>query len=409
MGTRAVPELNAGGCARFCAEEMKPELHASDVHSHAKFARNGGTARPVLLCAALIFLTTVVQAQARPVRLAIVGLNHDHVWGLLQDLKHAPQANLVAIADTHPELIAKARSRVGPNVKFYSNYVEMLDQVKPDGVIITTETDHHLAIVRECAKRHINVEMEKPMSTNGADAREMLRLARAAHIVLMVNYVNNWFPSTQRMYREVKAGQLGPVDKIVVQFGHQGPREIGVSKEFAAWLYDPVKNGGGALMDFGCYGAALSVWLEGMPDQVFARSLTLKTSQHNRVEDDAVILLEYPRANAVIEPSWDWPYTMERIEVFGLRGSLLGLPNGLLYRAYNASASAAQPDGEPVSLASLPLLASNPMAHYAHLIQTHTPTEGILSGKVNVEVNEILDAAKQSIRTGKPVSVHAQF
>ncbi|MGH9448968.1 MAG: Gfo/Idh/MocA family protein [Terriglobia bacterium] len=356
-------------------------------------------------CVAITLLTTYAQAQTQKVRLAIVGLNHDHVWGLLEDMTHVPQADLVAIADAHPELVAKAKRRVGPHVRFYSDYVRMLDEVKPDGVIITTETDHHLAIVRECAKRHINVEMEKPMATTAADAREILRLAQTNHIVLMVNYVNNWFPSTQKMYREVNAGKLGAVDKIVVQFGHQGPREIGVSKEFAAWLYDPVKNGGGALMDFGCYGAALSVWLEGMPQKVFARSLTLKTSQHNRVEDDAVILLEYPRANAVIEPSWDWPYTMERIEVFGLKGSLLGLPNELIYRAFNAPASATEPDGQPLALSQPPLEQSNPIAYYVHHIQNRAPMEGILSGKINFEVNEILDAAKESIRTGRVVTL----
>ncbi|MDE3179875.1 MAG: Gfo/Idh/MocA family oxidoreductase [Acidobacteriota bacterium] len=356
---------------------------------------------------AVTMLAACSQAQARKVRLAIVGLNHDHVWGLLNDCARAPQADLVAIADTHTELIAKARLRVGPRVRFYSDYIKMLDDVKPDGVIITTETDHHLAIVRDCAKRGIDVEMEKPMATTGADAREMLRLAQAHHIVLMVNYVNNWFPSTQEMYREVKAGKLGPTDKIVVQFGHQGPREIGISKEFAEWLYDPVKNGGGALMDFGCYGAALTVWLEGMPQKVYARALTLKTSQHNRVEDDAVLLLEYPRANAIIEPSWDWPYTMERIEVFGLKGSLLALPQGLLHRAYNEPASTSNPDGQPVRLNSLPLEESNPIAYYVRHIQTHAPVRGILSGKLNVEVNEILDAAKQSIRRGVPVNLDA--
>lgn len=344
-------------------------------------------------------------AQTARTRLAIVGLDHDHVWGLLKDMVQVPQANLVAIADPHPELIAKAKAHVPPGVKFYSDYVKMLDEVKPEGVIITTETDHHLAIVRECARRHINVEMEKPMATTARDAREILRLAQANHVLLMVNYVNNWFPSTQELYKQVRAGKIGPIDKILVQFGHQGPREVGVSKEFAAWLYNPVKNGGGALMDFGCYGADLAVWLKGMPEKVFARALTLKAAQNNAVEDDAVIVLEYQNATVVIEPSWDWPYTMERIEVFGRRGSLLGLPEGLLYRAFNSPGSLDHPDGQPVPLPSLSLQHSNPIAYYVDHIQQHKPIEGLLSGNLNVEVNEILDAAQESIRTGNAVSL----
>jgi len=368
---------------------------------------NHKVASHCLVVLLLIAVSGRAQEGLTKTRLAIIGLNHDHVWGLLKDMSQVPQADLVAIADPNPRLIAKAKAHVPSGVKFYSDYVKMLDVVKPEGVIITTETDHHLAIVRECATRHINIEMEKPMATTAKDALQILRLAQQNHVLLMVNYVNNWFPSTQELYREVRAGKIGPIDKIVVRFGHQGPREIGVSKEFAAWLYNPVKNGGGALMDFGCYGADLAVWLKGMPTKVFARALTLKTAQHNAVEDDVVILLEYSKATGLLEPSWDWPYTMERTEVFGLRGSLLGLPQGLLYRAFNSPESLAHPDGQAVPLPSLPLQRSNPIAYYVDHIQHHTPVTGLLSGKLNVEVNEILDAAKESFRTGRVVSLQA--
>ena len=43
--------------------------------------------------------------------------------------------------------------------------------------------------------------------------------------------------------------------------GHRGPKEINVQPEFFGWLTDPVKNGGGALFDFGCYGANLMTWM----------------------------------------------------------------------------------------------------------------------------------------------------
>jgi predicted dehydrogenase len=339
-------------------------------------------------------------------RLAIVGLDHDHVWGILRDIAEVPDANLVAIADTHPELIEKAKTRVPSGVKFYSDYVTMLDEAKPQAVIITT--DHHLPITRECAKRHISVEMEKPMATTAADAREMERLAGAAHIKLMVNYFNNWLPSYQLLYEQVKAGKIGPIHKLVGQFGHQGPREVGSSKEAIAWLYDPVKDGGGALMDFGCYGADLAVWLKGRPTRVFAQSLTLKTSQHNAVEDDAEIVLEYPDATAVLEPSWDWPYSMERIEAFGSRGSLLALQNALLFRAYNAPASGEYPDGKPVALSSYPIRWTNPIAYFIDRVEHNKPVEGLLSARMNVEVNEILDAAKESFRAGCWVAMPAK-
>ncbi|HZT70924.1 MAG TPA: Gfo/Idh/MocA family oxidoreductase [Terriglobia bacterium] len=342
------------------------------------------------------------------VRLAIVGLDHDHVWGILKDISEVPQAELVAIAEPPPELVQKAKARVPASVKFYADYIAMLDQMKPQAVIITTETDHHLAIVRECAKRHIDVEMEKPMATNAADAREMEKLAEAAHIRLMVNYFNNWLPSYQELYRQVKSGKLGPVQQFIVQYGHQGPREIGTSREFAAWLYDPVRNGGGALMDFGCYGAALALWLKGMPRSVYAHSLKLKVSQHNAVEDDAVIVLEYADGTGVLQPSWDWPFSMERIQVFGPHGSLLALPGALLFRASGTQSSGQFPDGQPEALPSLSPAQSNPIGYLVDCIQNNRPITGLLSARLNVEVNKILDAAKESIRTGRAVVMAQQ-
>ena len=194
-------------------------------------------------------------AQAAKTRLAIVGLDHDHVWGLISTIAQTPDAELVAIAEPDPELVAKAQAKVPASVKFFADYAQMLDRMKPQGVIVTTANNRHLEILRACAQRHIHFFTEKPMATTGSDARTMLQLARQANIKLMVNYWNAWAPSTQEGYRRLMAGELGPIQKMIVEYGHRGPREIGVSKQFAAWLYDPQKNGAGALMDFACYGA----------------------------------------------------------------------------------------------------------------------------------------------------------
>ena len=354
-----------------------------------------------------IALLTVGAASANAagtkVRLAVVGLDHDHVWGLLKDIAREPQAELVAIADPHPDLVRKAKAQVPASVKFYSDYVKMLDDAKPEAVIVTTETDHHLEILRACARRHISFSTEKPMATNARDAREMERLARQAGIKLMVNYWNAWVAPTHDLYYRVHKGEIGPVQKIIVQYGHEGPKEIGVSKEFESWLYDPVKNGGGALMDFGCYGAEWALWLKGRPASVFAVSAKLKTQQHNRVEDDATIILEYRDGVAILEPSWDWPYNMDRVQVFGPKGSLLATEDQLLSRP--ARADDLPLEGKPLFLAPVPHAASNPISYLVDRIRRNQPVENPVAGPMNVEVVEILDAARESIRTGRAVEL----
>src|SRR6266498_4449391 len=304
-----------------------------------------------LLC---LTLPAAGQAQSFPAgrtRIAVIGLDHDHVWGLLHDISAEPNAELVAIADTHTELISKAQSQVAAGVHFYTDYIRMLDETKPEAVILTTANDRHLEIVRECAKRHIHVSMEKPMATNAADAREMERLADKAGIKLMINYWNAWTASTHALFqRVVLSNELGPVHKIIVQYGHQGPKEIGVSQQFAEWLYDPAKNGGGAIIDFGCYGAEWALWLKGRPSRVYARTLTIKADQHNAVDDDALIVLEYPDASAIIQASWDWPYDKGQVEVYGPKGSLLATQDKLFYRPPAAPSDKLMPLGKPVDL-----------------------------------------------------------
>ncbi len=335
-------------------------------------------------------------------RLAVVGLDHDHVWSMLKDIADEPSAELVAIAETDPVLVSRAQKGVPASVKFYADYVKMLDEAKPDAVIVTTSNDRHLEILRQCAKRHIHYSTEKPMAANAADAREMERLAREANIKLMVNYWNAWVPSSHDIFHRVRAGEVGPIQRIIVQYGHRGPKEIGVSQQFANWLYDPVKNGGGAIMDFGCYGAELSVWLKGRPTRVYATTRKLKVEQNNKVDDDATIVLDYPDATSVIEASWDWPYGKEQVEVFGPKGSLTAHHDSLLYRAANAHGPNIPPDGESVTLDPLPKETSNPITYFVDCIRNNKPIEDPVSAQLNVQVLEILDAARESARTGKP-------
>src|SRR6266853_2979625 len=372
--------------------------------------RQGAFARQFVFLTAFLAVLQILGAKAagaKPnpsegkTRIAIVGLDHDHVWELLKYVQSEPDAELVAIAEAQPALVDVAKSKVRESVKFYSAYVAMLDEAKPDAVIVATSNDRHLEILRECAKRHIHYSVEKPMATNAADAREMERLANEAKIKLMVNYWNAWVAPTHDLFHRVRAGEVGPIRRIVVQYGHQGPKESGVSPQFANWLYDPVKNGGRAIMDFGCYGAEWSIWLKGRPTRVYATTRKLKVEQNNKVDDDATIVLEYPDATAVIEASWDWPYSKDVVAVYGPKGSLLARHSTLHRRLAETRGPDVPPDGESLTLEALPKEASNPISYFVDCIRNDKPIEDPVSARLNVQVMEILDAARESARTGK--------
>src|SRR5258708_20173378 len=170
-----------------------------------------------LMCALLVVISVgpnIANAQgtggAGKTRLAVIGLDHDHVWSLLKDMAGEPSAELIAIAESDAGLVARAQKQVPAGVKFYTDYVAMLDEAKPDGVIVTTSNDKHLEILRQCAKRHIHYSAEKPMPVNAAYAREMERLGDEGKVKLMGNEWNAWGPPSHGVFGRVRAGEGGP-------------------------------------------------------------------------------------------------------------------------------------------------------------------------------------------------------
>jgi predicted dehydrogenase len=153
-------------------------------------------------------------------------------------------------------------------------------------------------------------------------------------------------------------------------------------------------------MDFGCYGAEWAVWLKGRPNGVMATAQKLKVEQHNKVDDDSTIVLDYADATVIIEASWDWPYDMSRVQVFGPKGSLLATRRELFYRSSNDRSTMTGLEGERVSLSAPQQEASNPISYFVDCIRHDKPIEDPLSTSLNVQVMEILDAARESVRTG---------
>jgi predicted dehydrogenase len=267
-----------------------------------------------------------------------------------------------------------------------------------------TSTFQHRQVVEMCAPRGIHVMMEKPLAVSLADARAIAAAARNGGIQVIVNYETTWYLGNQNAYAIVHDQHaIGDVRKIVVHDGHRGPKEIGCSPAFLEWLTDPVLNGGGALTDFGCYGADLITWLmDGQrPTAVLAVTQHIKPEVYPKVEDEATILLAYPQAQGIIQASWNWPFDRKDMEVYGRTGYVL-VPQRDLLRLRKAGA-------EESELKLLPPPISGPftdeVAYLAAVVRGELKPAGLSSLEVNLVVTEILDAARQSAQTGKRINL----
>lgn len=242
-----------------------------------------------------------------PIRVAVVGLVHGHVGGFLPELKNHPEIQLVGIEEPNKALADKYKKQFQLDPKlFFTKIDPMIRQTHPQALLVYTAISDHRQVIDVAAAHGVSVMVEKPLATTLEDALAIRKTAREHHIHVLVNYETTWYSSNRAAYDELQQGKLGELRKVIVRDGHQGPKEIGVGPEFLSWLTDPQKNGAGALFDFGCYGADLVTWLMHgeTPISVTAVAQTDKPNLYSHVDDDATIILRYPRMQAVLMPSW---------------------------------------------------------------------------------------------------------
>ncbi len=360
------------------------------------------------MCRLLLFslISSALMGQEQPAyKIAVLGLGHAHVWGHLRTMLEGKSATLVGVAEPDPDLSAEARKAGVPEALLFTSYTKMLDQTKPDIVWAFVENNRHLEIAKLCAPRRINLIFEKPLASTYADALQMRALAAKYGIRIMTNYQMAWWPSNYAAKAAVDHGDIGTVYRLHGVVGHGGPGSDGVrSKYFFDWLTDPVKNGAGALMDFGCYNALWSIWYLGMPSTVYATAEHLRPERFPKVEDNATLVLGYPNAIGIFEGSWDLPHGMQDLEVFGRAGDPDRQPGSLYVTGRQVDLSSGH-DKHQLTLSPLPEGENEPIAYMTARIRENKPIEGLTAIDINVQVIHIIDLAKESIKTGSAVKV----
>jgi predicted dehydrogenase len=342
------------------------------------------------------------QDQPHPLRVAIVGLEHGHVEGFLGALPSHHDVELVGVADADSSLIAKYQQKYHlDETLFYKSEANMIERVRPDAVLVYTSIGEHRQAIGIAAQYGISSMVEKPLTISYGDALAIREIARYHHVQVLVNYETTWYASNRAAYDELNHGQLGDLRRVLINDGHQGPKEIGVPPEFLSFLTDPAQNGAGALYDFGCYGADLMTWLMHGQAPVTVTAVTNhdKPNIYPRVDDDATIVLQYPHAQAVIQASWNWPFGRKDMEVYGLTGYAITVGADKLRTRH-------QYDHDESTTAA-PALSPNErdsLSYLAGVLRGTIRDQGDQSSlDTNVTVMQILDAARESARTGKAV------
>lgn len=354
----------------------------------------------------LIFgLVSNAQSKERPLPIAVIGLTHVHVGWVFESEKRG-EIDIVGIVEPNADLALRLSKQFGFAMsKVYPDTDAMMKKIKPIAVAAFGSIFEHLEVVETMAPLGIHVMVEKPLAVNVEHAKKMYKLAKKHDIHLLTNYETTWYPSNHKARDIVKSGKLGNIRKLIVRDGHKGPGKLGLHSEFLDWLFDPIQNGGGAIMDFGCYGANLSTWLmDGKkPTSVTAITQQFQPQYNPKVDDEATIILTYAKSQTVIQASWNWPMGRKDMEIYGLSGAVYA-DNSQDLRIRIAKGY----DGYVETIEKLPKFESpsnNPFNYFHAVIKGDIelkPTD-LSALENNMTVVEILDAARKSATTGSTV------
>lgn len=334
-------------------------------------------------------------------RIGVLGLTHDHVWGNLDELAAADGGVLVAAADPHQPLLDRVRQEHDCTV--YTDYEALLDTEDLDAVYVYSDNAAAVKLVEMAAAGKLHAMVEKPMAANLEGADRMLAAVRNGGVRLMINWPFAWWPQLQRAISLAGDGDIGDLWEVKYRAAHSGPREEGCSDFFCDWLYDPDRNGAGALIDYCCYGALLARAILGVPSRVFGVAGRL-CKEDITVDDNALIVMAYPRAMALSEASWTQVGSLSAYltVIHGTRGTLLVEPRrgGRLLRA-----TGEEPAGVEVEVPASPAHMQDASHHFLHCLAAGEDFTTLCADRIGRDTQEILEAGLLCVGDGAEVSL----
>lgn len=345
-----------------------------------------------------------------PTRLnvGVLGLAHDHVWANLAALARGDLGRLVAVAEPAPGPRRRLAQEHG-GIACADAYDAVLERDDLDAVLVFADNRTGAELAVRALQQGLPTLVEKPMAADLAGADAMLGAAGAGQAPLMVNWPTAWRPAIRHGLRLVGDGAVGEPVQLSHRGGHAGPREFGCSAEFCDWLYDRDRNGAGALVDYCGYGALLARTLLGRPATVTAVAAHLR-KEGLAAEDNAVIVLGYPRALALLEGSWT---QIGGEPAFGM--IVYGESGTLLVHQPRATREGERVGPGRVQLVTheagvawvdpppLPAEEQDGVSYFLSRLRAGQPIQGLCEPQVGRDVQAILAAALRASAEGRSV------
>ena len=340
-------------------------------------------------------------------RVVVAGLVHDHAWGMLPAFAKMTDVALVGAADPNKPLLEKIRKEYGIGALF-RDYHDLFAKVQADAVMVCGTNADGAPIVEAAAARGLDAMVEKPMAATAEQAKRMARAAAKHGTRLMINWPTAWSAPLQTAFKLLEGGLLGHVFHARVHMAHQGPKEAGCTPYFYGWLYDAKKNGGGAIIDYCCYGAAIFSALWGRPKQIVGVARNLVKPRFP-VDDNAMITAIYDKRIGLAQASWTQNPDYHDSLFLGSKGTLQTEHGKLVHTHTDPKEfshwGAERQNRREMKLIALPADHRSGPAHFVSRLRSGKAFTKLCRAETGVLAQEILSAGVASEKTGRRITL----
>ena len=200
---------------------------------------------------------------AGAIRVAVIGLVHENVWTVVEQVSELSYVDIVGAADPNEESRARFAKATGcGSESLYANPADLLDGETFHAVISGLLPVEHVALTELCAERGLGLFVEKPMATSLDEMDQIVTAVQRTEIPYMVDFPLLWSAPIRAAVQRARDGEIGDIYESRYRVSKPRTGTPNGSAEYARWLYSPTHNSTGAYLDLCSYGAQLTSWQE---------------------------------------------------------------------------------------------------------------------------------------------------
>lgn len=319
------------------------------------------------------------------IKLGIIGAGR---WGI----NHVRTANQLldgklTVCDFNPRTSEKI-AEISPGISFTTKFEDIIKSPDINAVIIATPAETHYEIAKKTLLNGKNVLVEKPITLHSSEAKDLINIAEAADLKLMVGHVLLFHPAIRKIKDMILDEKLGRLQYIYSNRLNLGSVR---SEENILWSFAPHDI------------SVIQYLLDSNPLVIDAKGAEIL---QNNIEDTTITYLSYPgNIHAHIFVSWLHPFKEQRLVIIGSEGmfvfedslktdKLKFYPKG--FRNINGALQKFEGDFEIVDFENLQPLAEEQKHFFDSIIHNYKPlTDGVNA----LEVLEILEKAQFCLKS----------